>query len=668
MADTNPLEALKGFFFANDMNDPRVNSKLRERIAYQMMQNKRPYPKTVGEGLSAIGDALAQRGMMDQLARSDIAAQEQSRRDLAGGGGGGAGPTSGYQGDNSAITGAQPVVAGSRVTAPGPLPPSQRAVPTDYGNIDGPSPLDPPSGADRDQAVRTLVTEAGNQGPEGQAAVANVIRNRAIQGGYGGRTAGAVATAPGQFEGVPRNPSVDPNSPAYAAAGAALDSAYAGNDPTRGAVNFLNPKLQADLGRKQPAWAPPGQGQRIGDHVFYGGAPPPDPRAAVTQAVVNQQNGPAVPPPNPTQSGAAALPQVASLGQVPTGSLPPGGAEASQQQITPLPPQRQITPRPVQVAQAQGQPDAIRGYVPPPIEEPTPPQQTPMHPREHYLRKLVATSNNDYTKAAATEELQLWQAQRTNLDARNEELHKKRLDYYNNYNMERTKALIDQQRRIDESLKAEDERNKPTDVKNKMVRNSDGSYSPVRITGLDPNAPPTADLSESQSKTLTNHGRASLGHEALKGKEQLLAEGGVQEATGKIPFFGNKLQENRYKLAKNAADNFVQAFIRQTSGGAYGAAELELEARAMLPKFGDTPQQLEQKRQQRERFINGMYGGLGPDGQRVADHYAKKDKAEAQAKQEAIAKEMSGVEKVVGKPYRKGNRVRVWTGSEWEEH
>ena len=52
------------------------------------------------------------------------------------------------------------------------------------------------------------------------------------------------------------------------------DAILSGNapDPTGGAVNFLNPKLQKQLGRSIPSWAQ-GQGQRIGNHVFFGGQP-----------------------------------------------------------------------------------------------------------------------------------------------------------------------------------------------------------------------------------------------------------------------------------------------------------------------------------------------------------------------------------------------------------
>jgi len=147
-----------------------------------------------------------------------------------------------------------------------------------YSN-DEPSPLDPPSGRDRDLAIRTMLAEAGSQGPEGLQAVGSVIRNRAVAGNYGGDTPTGVVTARNQFEpwntpqGRQRMGGYDPNGPAYTQASQALERAYAGEDPTRGATHFYAPKAQAALGRRPPSWDN-GRGEDIGDHRFFGGAAP----------------------------------------------------------------------------------------------------------------------------------------------------------------------------------------------------------------------------------------------------------------------------------------------------------------------------------------------------------------------------------------------------------
>lgn len=172
-----------------------------------------------------------------------------------------------------------------------------------YSN-DEPSPLDPPAGQDRQKMIATILGEAGNQAPTGQTAVASVIRNRAVDGGYGGDTPSGVVQAPNQFE--PWNTAqgrskmasaaADPNQ--AAAADRAISAAYgeggqAPNDPTNGAKNFIAPKAQAALGRPMPGWAQ-GQGQDIGDHRFFGGAP---------QEPGQQPYQVAGPPTSPPQAG-----------------------------------------------------------------------------------------------------------------------------------------------------------------------------------------------------------------------------------------------------------------------------------------------------------------------------------------------------------------------------
>lgn len=217
------------------------------------------------EGLNELAKGLVGGRLMrgaEDMQREGEGAANAARLSLLGLGGGAA--------QTAVPTGAP---AAPMVTPPmGNAGPPQNSAARIYSN-DEPSPLDPPAGADRDQAIRTIVAEAGNQPPEGQNAVASVIRNRAVNGGAG---AGAVVTAPNQFEpwnteaGRTRMASIDPNSTPYLGAAKALDAAYAGNDPTNGAMNFFAPKAQAALGRPVPAWGSNG-GQDIGDHRFFGG-------------------------------------------------------------------------------------------------------------------------------------------------------------------------------------------------------------------------------------------------------------------------------------------------------------------------------------------------------------------------------------------------------------
>jgi spore germination cell wall hydrolase CwlJ-like protein len=185
-----------------------------------------------------------------------------------------------------------------------------------YSN-DEPSPLDPPSGADRQKMMATILGEAGNEPQLGKNAVASVIRTRAVDGGYGGDTPSGVVQSPNQFEpwntqdGRARMAAALSNPKQAAAADAAIASAYgeggkAPEDPTEGMTHFYSPKGQAAMGRPAPAWAG-GDSVTIGGHVFNS----PDDAAAKPVQVAS--NDPGAVPSNaaPTQGYAVPGQQVA---------------------------------------------------------------------------------------------------------------------------------------------------------------------------------------------------------------------------------------------------------------------------------------------------------------------------------------------------------------------
>jgi len=137
---------------------------------------------------------------------------------------------------------------------------------------------------DRDLAIRTVLAEAGNQGPEGMAAVAAVIKNRSQLGRYGGKSPAEVVTARNQFEpwnnagkGAANDPmSYAPGSPKYENAAKIVDGVFSGaiKDPTGGATHFYSPGGQAKLAQQDgralvPSWAKGKQGLKIGDHMFF---------------------------------------------------------------------------------------------------------------------------------------------------------------------------------------------------------------------------------------------------------------------------------------------------------------------------------------------------------------------------------------------------------------
>jgi spore germination cell wall hydrolase CwlJ-like protein len=146
----------------------------------------------------------------------------------------------------------------------------------------GTTPLQPfvaknlPAGVtpEEDQLVRTVIGEAGGETPEGQAAVAHVIRNR-VKGS--GQSVQDVIFTPNAF--TPWNTAaraklegISPTDPQYQQI---LNSIIrpvmqgALPDPTGGATHFYAPKLQAANKDKVPDWATGTPAATIGGHQFY---------------------------------------------------------------------------------------------------------------------------------------------------------------------------------------------------------------------------------------------------------------------------------------------------------------------------------------------------------------------------------------------------------------
>lgn len=128
---------------------------------------------------------------------------------------------------------------------------------------------------DADIVTRTVLGEAGDQGPDGQAAIAHVILNRAASGQYGDASLANIALAPGQFQAWADNPrkllNIATDSKQYQAASDVVHRVIAGSipDPTGGALNYYNPTLQARNGAPPPAFASTPMLAQVGAHQFF---------------------------------------------------------------------------------------------------------------------------------------------------------------------------------------------------------------------------------------------------------------------------------------------------------------------------------------------------------------------------------------------------------------
>lgn len=149
--------------------------------------------------------------------------------------------------------------------------------------------------------IRTILGEASNQGPQGQAAVASVILNRLAAGKYG-KTASDVVLAPNQFEPWSTRSKellgYKPQSAAYQNVGDIVDMVAAGDvpDQTNGATHFLQKEtVMQRRGGSLPGWAKTPIAQ-IGAHTFYApegrimaASATIDPLDAINQAINSEQ-------------------------------------------------------------------------------------------------------------------------------------------------------------------------------------------------------------------------------------------------------------------------------------------------------------------------------------------------------------------------------------------
>lgn len=126
---------------------------------------------------------------------------------------------------------------------------------------------------DRELLARTIMAEAGNQGPVGMMGVGSVIMNRLRNPAYGSDFT-SVILAPGQFsawnsvtgyadgaQGQDMS-KIIPSREAYMVADQILDGNY--NDPTGGATHYYNPRIS------NPSWGQRSGGNwmQLGDHIF----------------------------------------------------------------------------------------------------------------------------------------------------------------------------------------------------------------------------------------------------------------------------------------------------------------------------------------------------------------------------------------------------------------
>jgi len=90
---------------------------------------------------------------------------------------------------------------------------------------------------------------------------------------------------------------------------------------------------------------------------------------------------------------------------------------------------------------------------------------------------------------------------------------------------------------------------------------------------------------------------------------------------------GRAFQTEEFKSFDDARRDFVNAVLRRESGAAIAPSEFESAAKQYFPVFGDSPQQIKEKRERRERAAQLLKAAAGPEANKylqLLDAEAKK--------------------------------------------
>ena len=422
------------FKFIFDQSDPNVNQELRKRIALAMMGQKRAFPKTVGEGLSSIGDSIGDALIGKNLERQDAASRAAAGKEY-----------------DAALAAASPPAPSTRSFAPtsteeggetsstpAPVPGSFEVEPGvgdgGYNILDAQARLGfkPTPGYMQD----TIAAKEPNV--DMQAYLGSLSGDEAPKGARDVSPTGAAGPfqftkGTGRDYGIPGDKRFDPAASTDAVRAFTADNAAAfqkanGRPPTfqelavmhqqgrQGGINLLAGRgtEPGNLAVNNiPAGATPQQA--VGKINRFYGMPNEtaqvSPRDAVAaQLAARQQPGggaSALAPTGPAAAPGGLPPEILTGRSAPTipGAIPP--APGGFTPATP-PPSAQPDPRLAQ-AQIPGAPPAnpIRamptqaadpGYVTPKPGQLTPPPILEPNDRERNLARKIVTTPNEYTK------------------------------------------------------------------------------------------------------------------------------------------------------------------------------------------------------------------------------------------------------------------------------
>jgi hypothetical protein len=133
-----------------------------------------------------------------------------------------------------------------------------------------------------------------------------------------------------------------------------------------------------------------------------------------------------------------------------------------------------------------------------------------------------------------------------------------------------------------------------------------------------PGVPPKSELTETQSKMLFYYGRGVRANEDLKTLDTQLTS--LPDRFWEHVPTGNFQIDEKYQLARAAANEFLVMMLRPDTGAAVTDTEFAIYAPTYLPMPGDRPATVEKKRQMRAWAMYTLKGTLG-NAKPLADQF-----------------------------------------------
>lgn len=127
-------------------------------------------------------------------------------------------------------------------------------------------------------------------------------------------------------------------------------------------------------------------------------------------------------------------------------------------------------------------------------------------------------------------------------------------------------------------------------------------------------------LPTAAEKTTEGQANAALYADRMREANRILSDPAISEASNSarqrlfsnVPLAGNYLVSPEYQMADQAQRDFINAVLRRESGAAIAPSEFDNARRQYFPQPGDSPAVLAQKAQNRETAIVGITRAAGP--------------------------------------------------------